>query len=653
MDISPQALDAARRLFARTGLTADARLGDVFAPGSATHDLVFNAGVLEHYTLEQQAAFLRGMASRAKKFVLVLVPNRRCYWYWVWRVQQTARGNWPYGKECPQADLGAAFRAAGLTYLGRAFVGDTWTEDLIANVQGLPDGVREEVLAVHRAGVVDPAGRCYLTAALGCVGERPADLPVRWAAEDGVGDNRLAEVTAGLADALALRLTADAEVRAARADTAAVRADLVRSESALAQAETEATAFRTFRTSGAYRLAEKLLRVRAAVAPKGSWRAATARAVVNTVRGVVRPVARLVGRVMARTTPPPAGFAEVQKRVAESGRRPFVFLPSIPWNAVLFQRPQHLARELARLGHVVVYDLTGVAEPPPGGVREVEPSVFLYHGPDRHLAALPDPVVWAFSYNYHLADRFKGGATRVYDWIDDLAVFPHDQRMLQRNHERAVRDADVVASVARRLHEQLVASRPDAVYLPNAAEADLRGLLARSTAVAGYYGALAAWFDYPLLKAVAAKLPDWGFVLIGPDYDGSIRTAGLDECPNVRWLGPRDYTALPGYLHLFDVATIPFVINDITLATSPLKLFEYFSAGVPVVTTPMPECVAFPEVRIAATADEFVAALVAARESGRSAAVRERLRELGRANTWAARARQIMGVVAGVKPPTG
>ena len=131
MDISTQALDAARRLFARNGLTADAHLGDAFGIGEPTHDLVFNAGVLEHYTLEQQAEFLRGMASRSQRFVLVLVPNRLCYWYWVWRVQQAGRGNWPYGKECPQADLSAAYRAAGLTYLGQTFVGGEWTEDLI------------------------------------------------------------------------------------------------------------------------------------------------------------------------------------------------------------------------------------------------------------------------------------------------------------------------------------------------------------------------------------------------------------------------------------------------------------------------------------------------------------------------------------------
>ena len=653
MDISERALDAARRLFARSGLSAAVETGDVFAPGEPAADLVFNAGVLEHYTLDQQAAFLRGMASRSKRYVLVLVPNRLCYWYWLWRVQQSRQGNWPFGKECPMADAGAAFRKAGLTFLGRTFLAAAWTEDLIANVRGLPAAFRDEVLAVHRSGVADPAQRCYLTAALGCVGEPPARVPELWQIGSGADEMRLAEVTAGLADALALRLSGEATLRDSEQKIRELNLEL-------SEAAAQVAAYRTFRTSGAYRLAEKILRVRAKVAPKGSWRAATARAMLHSAQTVARPVKR----VAARFAPPPAGFVAVRDRIAQSGRRPYVFLPSIPWSAVLFQRPQHLAREIAKLGHTVVYDCTGTTEPDTGWVREVEPNVFVYHGPARHLAGLRNPVVWAFSYNYHLSDRFGAGATRVYDWIDDLSVFPHDPGMLRRNHARAVRAADVVASVARKLHDQLTPSRPDAVYLPNAAEFDrfarpavrprdpeLHELLTHSSAVAGYYGALAAWFDYPLLKAVAGLLPDWGFVLIGPDYDGSIHTAGLDECHNIKWVGPRDYVSLPGYLQLFDVAIIPFAINEITLATSPLKLFEYFSGGVPVVTTPMPECVAFPEVRIAATAAEFAAALEAARAAGRSPEFRTRLQEVGRANSWAARARLIQNVVAGLEVP--
>src|SRR5438045_8807966 len=103
------------------------------------------------------------------------------------------------------------------------------------------------------------------------------------------------------------------------------------------------------------------------------------------------------------------------------------------------------------------------------------------------------------------------------------------------------------------------------------------------------------------MDAVAAARPDWNFLLIGPVYDLSMRERGrrLLKRANVNWLGARTYESLPSYLHVFDVALIPFVINDITSATSPLKLYEYFAGGKPVIATSMPECQACSQVPIA------------------------------------------------------
>src|SRR5262249_32827280 len=159
------------------------------------------------------------------------------------------------------------------------------------------------------------------------------------------------------------------------------------------------------------------------------------------------------------------------------------------------------------------------------------------------------------------------------------------------NHQRGLREATLVASVARRLHEQARAARPDAIYLPNAVEyerfanptvdvttdPEVQHLLKEGRPVAGYYGALASWFDYDLLESVAGRRPDWNFLLIGPNYDESLvkfekgAEGGpfplaswhkLLQRPNVYWLTPRDYVTLPGYLQLFSVAMIPFAIND-------------------------------------------------------------------------------------------
>lgn len=341
-----------------------------------------------------------------------------------------------------------------------------------------------------------------------------------------------------------------------------------------------------------------------------------------------------------------------------------VFLPSIGWGIHLVQRPHHLARVLARRGYVVIFDCSN-SDDAVQGFREVEPNLFLYRGAPERLHAIPSPLLWAFPYNVPAAEAYPPGARTVYDWIDDLEVFPYDPAMLARNHARALERSTLVLCVARRLHAEAFRTRSDALYVPNAAEYErfaseappprdeelarfLEGAGAggRGRLVAGYYGALARWFDYALLDEVARRNRDWRFVLIGQELDRSFARAPLRKRPNVLWLGPRDYETLPGYLASFDVATIPFQINAITLSTSPLKLFEYFSAGKAVVTTPLPECEAFPEVEIAKDAAEFAAALLRARAKGRDPAFRDRLRALGRENSWDARVDAVLSALA-------
>lgn len=334
-----------------------------------------------------------------------------------------------------------------------------------------------------------------------------------------------------------------------------------------------------------------------------------------------------------------------------------IFLPSVGWEIANTQRTNHLAREFANQGYVSIFDSSNSYDDV-DGFKEVEPNVFLFRGSEKVLSQIPNPIVWAFSYNFDRTDVYKSSSRIVYDWIDDLDVFPYDRAFLERTHKRALKEAQIVMSVARCLHDMATGARPDALYVPNGVEyelfagpsiksphdSDLDPSWTNGKPLAGYFGALAEWFDYELLTEVAVLRPDWNFLLIGPMHDNSLHERGrsLLKRSNVRWIGPRDYKALPGYLQLFDAATIPFAINDITLATSPLKLFEYFAGGKPVISTPMPECKAFAEVHIAQNAKEFSASLDKAQMEGEDLEFRERLRTLGRENSWEARVRFVL-----------
>jgi glycosyltransferase involved in cell wall biosynthesis len=363
----------------------------------------------------------------------------------------------------------------------------------------------------------------------------------------------------------------------------------------------------------------------------------------------------------------PLELGTVNERV-EKSKGAVIFLPSIGWEIVNSQRMHHLAREFARQGYIAIFDSSNSYDDV-NGFKEIEPNLFLFRGSEDVLPQIADPILWTLTYNFDRRDPYAASARTVYDWVDDFDVFQFDRTFLEVNHRRALSEATLVVSVARRLHDQAFTSRPDALYLPNGVEyehfanesitpaddPDIDPTWRSGKPLAGYYGAIAEWFDYELLTAVARLRSDWNFLLIGPMYDNSLREQGrsLLKCPNVRWVGQRDYQILPAYLRLFNVAMIPFAINNITLATSPLKLFEYFAGGKPVVTTPMPECEAFPEVVIARNVEEFSRSLDIARAQGQDPQFRDGMRSLGRENSWASRVRSVLEHLGSKTQPSG
>lgn len=103
--------------------------------------------------------------------------------------------------------------------------------------------------------------------------------------------------------------------------------------------------------------------------------------------------------------------------------------------------------------------------------------------------------------------------------------------------------------------------------------------------VAGFYGAIAGWFDQQLLIDTARLLPHWQFILIGPAH---VDIRNLLAEPNIRWLGPRPHEELPQYSQHWDVGLLPFKRNQQIEACNPLKLREYLAAGSPIVSTDFP-----------------------------------------------------------------
>ena len=157
----------------------------------------------------------------------------------------------------------------------------------------------------------------------------------------------------------------------------------------------------------------------------------------------------------------------------------------------------------------------------------------------------------------------------------------------------------------------------------------------------GYYGALAKWFDYQLVKELA-ETGKYQIVLFGIKYDDSYEKAGLDRQENVHFLGSRAYHILQNYAAKIDVLTIPFLINEITKATSPVKLFEYMALNKPIVTTDMDECRKYQSVLIGHDHKEFEAKLDEALEKRSDKEYIELLDKEALENTWEEKAKAII-----------
>jgi glycosyltransferase involved in cell wall biosynthesis len=158
-------------------------------------------------------------------------------------------------------------------------------------------------------------------------------------------------------------------------------------------------------------------------------------------------------------------------------------------------------------------------------------------------------------------------------------------------------------------------------------------------AVAGYVGALDSWFDIESVETAALQNPLCRFILAGRVEFEPIRR--LQALPNVELAGEIPYGQIPELLAGFRIALIPFRLNPLTLMTNPIKMYEYFSCGLPVVSTPLPEVETMGDlVYLAATPDDFARQVTCALAENQPAR-RTRRREIAARESWTERARSI------------
>lgn len=208
LDFSKNAIEVSRELFSREHKDATFLLEDAFTHGAPEFELVFNAGVLEHYTVHQQKALLQAMSSRSRRYVMVLVPNADCYWYWIWRNYYSSRGQWEFGKEIPLTDLSLLFQDAGLKFIGQKYLGNSWTESFINNLGGISEPLRQLLLLTHRSSGLAPAQTGYLLAGLGLKPECEVENLPAWKSDLPLDRQLVSELSSSIAELTSLQIQA-------------------------------------------------------------------------------------------------------------------------------------------------------------------------------------------------------------------------------------------------------------------------------------------------------------------------------------------------------------------------------------------------------------------------------------------------------------
>jgi len=242
----------------------------------------------------------------------------------------------------------------------------------------------------------------------------------------------------------------------------------------------------------------------------------------------------------------------------------------------------------------------------------------------------------------------------IYQSVDDISQEAYMARHGIEEEKKAIQAADLTLVTSQELYRLKSPFSNNIHILNNAADnknfnqavtedlpkpkeiAHLKGDLI------GYVGNLdGVRVDYPLLKFIATSYPDKQLIMVGPINNDIYKTIGLDQLPNVHFLGGKPITELPAYLKHFSVCIIPFLKNTLTKSIYPLKINEYLAAGKSVVSTDFsPDIASFKDfIYLADTHTDFIDAIDQAIGDNAPEKVQARLAKAA-TNTWAARIKE-------------
>ena len=311
---------------------------------------------------------------------------------------------------------------------------------------------------------------------------------------------------------------------------------------------------------------------------------------------------------------------ELSKQKLE--KKDIVCFPIINWD-FRSQRPQHILSQFAQKGHRIFYFRTSLRNLSKtyqinkisDNIFEVEVSFDHYF--EIYKDRFNDKLIQSFISNFKilcddvnldpilfvqfptweplvrkLKDKFHYKI--IFDCLDDFTGFSNVNKQRKYEEELLFQHSDLVLGTSQFLIKKITKFSSNYLFSPNAGDfihfstKPVKGMLRNTKKpIIGYFGSIAEWFDTELLEYLAKSRPNFSFIMIGHTFGSDIRN--LKKLSNVKFLGERPYSELPKYLHDFDACIIPFRDIPLIEATHPVKIYEYFASGKPVVSTMLSE----------------------------------------------------------------
>ena len=304
-------------------------------------------------------------------------------------------------------------------------------------------------------------------------------------------------------------------------------------------------------------------------------------------------------------------------------------------NAIANRMPTTSSKDVSR----IYKKLRAFAEP----VGEVEPNIFVLNPlafpsygnksilkiNQSFLARQVKKAMWRLGFENVVNMVFNpaagmiagrlGESELIYYCVDEYTAFTGASRGLKEIEEYLFGRADLVVVSAERLFDTKKHFNPNTFVIRHgtdwrhfrtALDPDLpipSDIADLPRPIIGFHGLLADWVDYELIKKTAEHFKNGSVVLIGKiAVDAEQKVKILANVPNVHFLGRKPYAELPAYCKAFDVALNPFAINELTLAANPLKVREYLAAGLPVVSTDIPEVRVLDDCLVGTDTQDFI-----------------------------------------------